>query len=235
MRDNRLLLFLLAAIAVVVAFLVFNDDGTVAGIGEGQFADVAYLSVWVLVLASSMFFVFRGNLSGAVKSLAIYALGFVLLIGLYGYRAELREVGDRFLAELIPGRAIAIAGTDGRQFMVMRGDDEHFHVAAEVDGRPVEFLVDTGASVVALDRRAAAAIGIDVASLAYTSRVMTANGIARSAPVVLGTVRIGEIERANVQAVVMDRDDDGISLLGMSFLGTLSSFDFRGERLVLSD
>ena len=46
---------------------------------------------------------------------------------------------------------------------------------------------------------------------------------------------LDDIERANVQAVVMDRDDDGISLLGMSFLGTLSSFDFRGERLVLTD
>ena len=235
MRDNRLLLLLLAAIGVTLAVLVFNDDGMVAGLREGQFADIAYMSVWGVVLASSALFVFRGNFSGALKGIAVYALGFVALIGLYGYRGELREIGDRIMAELIPGHVITVAGGDGRQFLVMRANDDHFHVSAEVDGRPVEFLVDTGASVVALDRRAASAIGIDIAGLAYTGRVMTANGTARAAPVTLGTVRIGDIERANVQAVVMDRDDDGISLLGMSFLGTLSSFDFRGERLVLTD
>ncbi|GGD16565.1 retropepsin-like aspartic protease family protein [Aureimonas glaciei] len=235
MRDSRLLILLLAIIGVVLAVLVLNDDGMVGGLPEGQFADAAYMSVWGLVLASSVFFVFRGNLTGALKGIAIYALGFVVLIGLYGYRGELREVGDRIMAELLPGHVIAVAGGDGNQFMVMRADDDHFHVSAEVDGRTVEFLVDTGASVVALDRRAAAAIGVDIAGLDYSGRVMTANGTARAAPLTLGTVRIGDIERANVQAVVMDRDDDGLSLLGMSFLGTLSSFEFRGERLVLTD
>ena len=235
MRDSRLLFLLLVLIAITVAILVFNDDGMVAGLQEGQFAEGAYMAVWGLVLASGMVFVFRGNFAGALKSLAIYALGFIALIGLYGYRGEFRQIGDRIIAELVPGHVIDVAGAEGNQVMVMRADDDHFHVSAQVDGKSVRFLVDTGASVVALDRRAAASIGIDIDGLSYSGRVMTANGIARSAPVTLGTVRIGDIERANVQAVVMDRDDDGISLLGMSFLGTLSSFDFRGEKLVLSD
>ena len=72
-------------------------------------------------------------------------------------------------------------------------------------------------------------------SLPGAISVMTANGPARAAPVKLAYVKIGDIVRENVQAAVMDRDGDGLSLLGMSFLGTLSSFDFRGERLTLTD
>ncbi|MBC8129526.1 MAG: TIGR02281 family clan AA aspartic protease [Rhizobiaceae bacterium] len=235
MRGNGLLLIVLAAIAIIVGVLMLNDDGMVGGMNEGDFAEGAYIGVWALACASSLVFVFRSNFSGALKAIAIYATLFIVLVGLYAYRGEFREVGDRIMAELVPGHAIAVSGSNGTQFQVMRQNDEHFHVAAEVNGRPIEFLVDTGASVVALDRTAAQAIGIDTENLAFTSRVMTANGVARSAPITLAHVRIGDIERENVDAAVMDQDGGGLSLLGMSFLGTLSSFDFRGERLTLTD
>lgn len=235
MRGDRFLILILAAIAIVVGILVVNDDGMVGSLSEGRFAEGAYMGIWAIVLASSLVFVLRTNLTGAVKSIGIWAAAFLVLVGLYAYRGEFAEIRDRIMAELVPGRAISVAGSNGRQVMVMRADDRHFHVDAIVNGRSVDFLVDTGASVVALDRAAAAAIGIDVDGLAFTDRVMTANGIAASAPVTLSYIRIGEIERENVEAAVMDRDSDGISLLGMSFLGTLSGVEFRGERLTLTD
>ena len=92
-----------------------------------------------------------------------------------------------------------------------------------------------GASVVALGRDVAERIGIDTASLRYDARIQTANGIAAAAPIVIDSLRVGSIERRNVRAMVTDGPGLGLSLLGMSFLGTLSSFDFRGDRLILTD
>lgn len=135
----------------------------------------------------------------------------------------------------MPGTAIEVAGSDGRQFMVLRGNDDHFRIDGSINGAPVSFMVDTGASVVALDRETAEHIGIDTAALGYTSRVVTAGGLARAAPVYLDTVRVGDIVRHDVEAAVIEGDGVGLTLLGMSFLGTLTSFDFRGERLILTD
>ena len=234
MRGNGFLILVLALIAGVVVLLVLNDGGRIGGLSDDDFGQSAYAGIWALVIAASLFGVLRTNLAGAAKSLLAWLLAFALLIGLYSYRAELREVGDRMLAELIPGHVITVAG-DGTQVRVLRADDAHFHVDAVVNGRNVSFLVDTGASLVALDRGTAAAIGIDVGALGFTTRVMTANGPARAAPVRLSYIKIGDIVRENVQAAVMDSEGDGLSLLGMSFLGTLTSFDFRGERLTLTD
>ena len=234
MRGNGFLYVILGLIVVVVAVLMLNDGGRIVGLDEDAFAHLARASIWMTVIGAGMVMVFRGNLAGALKQAVIWVLGFVVMIGLYSYRAEFREVGDRMLAELIPGHAITIAG-NGEQVMVMKADDAHFHVDAVVNGERVSLLVDTGASMVALDRGTAEAIGIDVSALGFTTRVMTANGPARAAPVTLGYIKIGDITRENVAAAVMDRDGDGLSLLGMSFLGTLSSFDFRGDRLVLTD
>lgn len=234
MRGSGFLSLILALIVLVVGLLVWNDGGRIAGLSDVDFGHGAYAGIWGLVLAAALFGVFRSNFSGALKAIVLWTLAFAMLIGLYSFRAEFREIGDRILAELIPGHVITVAG-DGTQVRVLRADDAHFHVDAVVNGRPVRFLVDTGASLVALDRHTAEAIGIDVGALAYSSRVMTANGPARAAPVRLGYIKIGDIVREDVRAAVMDRDGDGLSLLGMSFLGTLSSFDFRGERLTLTD
>lgn len=233
MRGNGFLILILVLIAVVVGVLVLNDGGRIAGLSDDDFGQGAYAGIWGLVISAGLFGVFRSNLAGAIKGLLTWTLAFVVLIGLYSFRQEFREIGDRMLAELIPGHVITVAG-DGTQVRVLRADDAHFHVDAVVNGKSVSFLVDTGASLVALDRGTAESLGIDVASLGFTTRVMTANGPARAAPVKLAYVKIGDIVRENVQAAVMD-SDDGLSLLGMSFLGTLSSFDFRGERLTLTD
>ena len=234
MRRGNLLILVLVLMAAVVGVLMLNDGSRILGLDEDAFAHLARRAILLLVIGAGVILAFRSNVGGALKAMVVWALAFVVLIGLYSFRGELREIGDRMLAELIPGHVITVAG-DGTQVRVLQADDAHFHVDAVVNGKSVSFLVDTGASLVALDRGTAEGLGIDVASLGFTTRVMTANGPARAAPVKLAYVKIGDIVRENVQAAVMDRDGDGLSLLGMSFLGTLSSFDFRGERLTLTD
>lgn len=110
----------------------------------------------------------------------------------------------------------------------------HFVVKGKVDGRPVTFMADTGASIVALTYEDARRAGLSPHSLDFSARVSTANGIAKVAPVVLSRVRIGSITLRDVRAAVAEEGALDINLLGMSFLGRLESFHLRGDELVLN-
>lgn len=110
----------------------------------------------------------------------------------------------------------------------------HFIFTGKVDGRPMTFMADTGASMVALTYEDARRAGLSPQSLDFSARVSTANGIARVAPVVLSRVRVGSITLRNVQAAVAEKGALHINLLGMSFLGRLDSFNLRGDELVLN-
>ncbi len=110
----------------------------------------------------------------------------------------------------------------------------HFFVVADIDGTPVRFMVDTGATVVALNLVDADKLGIEPHARAFTETHATANGLVRVAPVTLDEVRIGDICLRNVDAVVNTRMR-GPSLLGMSFLGRLGGFSVERGELVLTD
>ena len=101
--------------------------------------------------------------------------------------------------------------------MLRRGRDGHFHLTAQVNGAPVRFLVDTGASDVVLTRDDAVRVGLDPARLDFTRRAMTANGPVMTAPVRLDRVAVGELEARTVPAVV-GGGELFQSLLGMSYL-----------------
>lgn len=233
MRSGTLLLLVFAVIGIALLALTFGG-GEVLGMRDDAFASLVYMGLWTTLLGSGLLVAFRGRWGEAARSAAIWIVAFAVLIAAYAFGPELRGVGDRMMAVLVPGRTATFDGPDG-QVMVARGEGSHFALDAEVNGRRIPFLVDTGASVVAIDPDTAAAIGIDPASLRYTARIRTANGDTVAAPVTLDSVRVGSIERRRVPAVVTQGDGIGVNLLGMSFLGTLSSLDFRGDRLVLSN
>lgn len=115
-----------------------------------------------------------------------------------------------------------------------RGADGHWRTEARVNGRKVEVLVDTGATLVALTQDDARAAGIDVRNLRYSERVRTASGTARAASVTLERVQIGAVRVEDVEAMVIERGLS-VSLLGMSFLSRLDRFDVRGPTLRLRD
>lgn len=115
------------------------------------------------------------------------------------------------------------------------GSNGHFHTEAEVNGRPIHVMVDTGASLVALTFEDAEAAGIFLREKDFTHRVSTANGIAKVAPVRLSRVAIGDIVVRDVDAAVCERGKLETTLLGMSFLSKLERFDMRAGRLVLED
>lgn len=111
-------------------------------------------------------------------------------------------------------------------------DDGHYWANAEVDGRAIEFMVDTGASTVALTYRDARRIGLDPDALDYSWRIRTAGGEVMGASVQLSSIRIGRIQVENVEAMVL-RDGLSQSLLGMTFLRELESYEFRRGNLIL--
>ena len=114
----------------------------------------------------------------------------------------------------------------------MPGENGHFRVDAEVDGTRIRFLVDTGASDVVLSENDARRLGFNLASLNFNRTYATATGMVWGAPVRLREVRVGPIRIANVAGSVTT-GLVGESLLGMSFLERLESFEISGGTLTL--
>jgi aspartyl protease family protein len=111
----------------------------------------------------------------------------------------------------------------------------HFLTEASVNGRSIEVMVDTGASIVALTYEDAERAGIYVKPSDFTHRVSTANGVAKVAPVMLDRVQIGEILVRDVRATVSEPGKLNSTLLGMTFLGRLSRTEMRQGTLILQE
>src|ERR1043166_1851161 len=109
----------------------------------------------------------------------------------------------------------------------------HFRVEGSVDGRRLDFMVDTGATMVALRARDAARLGIFPRPSDYTGRSSTANGVIRVAPVRLPSLEVSGIRVYDVNAVVIPDNALGVILLGMSFLGRVRRFEMANGRLVM--
>jgi len=123
----------------------------------------------------------------------------------------------------------------GRVVQLKAGALGHYRAQAEINGRPVEILVDSGASLVVLSHEDAERAGLRPRAQDYTQRVSTANGITRVAPMLLDRVSIGDISVRNVEAAIGEPGKLGQSLLGMTFLGRLQRVDMRAGVLLLQD
>ena len=111
----------------------------------------------------------------------------------------------------------------------------HFETEAEVNGSAIDVMVDTGATLVALTYEDAERAGLRLRSADFTHEVRTANGVAKVAPVDLGSITIGDITVRNVRGAVTERGKLHKTLLGMSFLSRLSRVEMRANALVLHE
>jgi len=127
----------------------------------------------------------------------------------------------------------APARTAGRSVTIPRDARGHFQVGGRIDGRRVDFMVDTGASVIALTEREAGRLGIRPSRDDYTAQVKTANGIVKAAPVMLNNVDIDGLVVRNVQALVVPGNALSENLLGLSYLTKLKRFEYANGKLVL--
>ena len=179
-----------------------------------------------------------GLLRGTVrKAVLVVVLSFVVVQFLKDGTGFLRRVGGNVLTAVPEEVATAPEQggrelVEGRALSVRAGAGGHFWVNATIDGVKVRFVVDTGATTVTLRPDDALRLGLNPASLDFSEVYRTANGIVRGAPVTLRSVRIGELRRENVRATVSEAQMS-VSLLGMSFLSRLRSYEFKGNRLIM--
>jgi len=191
-------------------------------------ARFVYLAILLALVGSGVVVGARGNLGRNLRYLGIWVAIFALVAVLASFRPELSRIGGRLKGELDPAGGEVAGGA----LRLPKRNDGHFWVRAEVNGRPILFMIDTGASDIILTRDAARTAGIDPSSLVFASPMQTANGQARSAPVTLDRLNVGPIERHRIRAMVGGEGLD-VNLLGMAFLDTLSSYRVEDQALLL--
>jgi aspartyl protease family protein len=232
---RRLLWILLIGLALSLIVLVARHDaGTIGNlpsqISTQDFASLAYYIALLVFLGGTILMLFRERFSQALEAALFWvAVGLVLALG-YTYRMELRDVSERVLAEVVPGRA---ATRGARTVEIVRGRAGDFQVAAQVNGSRVAMVLDTGASAVVLTQEAAKAAGLPLEVLAYTVNVDTANGRTRAAAVTLDRLAVGGVVERSVPALIAQPGQLRTNLLGMSFLNRLESWEVRGDKLIL--
>jgi aspartyl protease family protein len=146
-------------------------------------------------------------------------------------KVPLAHVPSPTAMEAIPAPSVP-AAAGSRTVIIPRDSRGHFQVNARIDGKQIGFLVDTGASVIALTAHDARRLGLRPSPRDYTVQVRTANGTVRAAPTQLDRVEIDDVIVRNVAALIMD-EVLGENLLGLSFLSKLRRFEYSNGKLVL--
>lgn len=216
--------------AAVLLLTLTHGRQEVLGLPPTALASAASLLAVAIFLLGGVLRHFQGRFSHAVEAAAFWIAAMAALVAGYSYRFELAEIANRVIGSVAPG--FAVTGRGG-EVSVTRQGDGHFALNARVNGAPARFVFDTGASLVVLTPQTARAAGLDPSGLDYSTPVSTANGLTLTAPVRLERLAVGAIEEADVAALVAKPDALSDNLLGMSFLGRLSSYEVRGDRLVL--
>jgi aspartyl protease family protein len=227
-RGSLKTIVLIALIAGLV-IIIERRGAVIAVLRDRDFAALLY-QIGILVLVGALMLrLFRSHFAEAFQAALIWAIIALLLLVAYAYRFELKEVGERVLAELVPGRAIA----RGQTVEIARSAAGDFLIPTEVNGIRVPMVLDTGATSVMLTRDAAIAAGLPVEMIRYTVNVETANGRAQAAAVNIDSIAIGGIVERSVPALIAQPGQLKMSLLGMSFLARLKSWEMRGDHVVL--
>ncbi|WP_293902733.1 TIGR02281 family clan AA aspartic protease [Phenylobacterium sp.] len=194
-----------------------------------DWASVGY-SAGVLILLASGLARFRREAVGRyLRHAAIWvAIVAVLALGL-AYREELAGVPQRLRLAFSPGAPVT---TGDHELVIPQNDQGGFVVVGKVNGQRVRFVVDTGATDTVLSPDDARRLGIPVDSLAYESEAETANGTGYGAPYAVQSLEIGPIAMGDFKLTI-NKAPISSSLLGLSFLNRLESFEFRGRKLIL--
>jgi aspartyl protease family protein len=222
-------IFVVGLALSLAALIATHDQDAIATLLRHDVGSVAIKSVMVVCAGALVLVVFRDKLSKVLEALLFWVVVGLLLVVGYSYRFELRDTADRVIAELLPGH-VASHGGDAEVVRTRGGD---FALTARINGARVPMVLDTGASSVVLTQEAARAAGLPIEVLSYTVNVDTANGRTRAAAVTLDRVAVGGLVERSVTALVAQPGQLKVSLLGMSFLNRLESWEVRGEKLMM--
>ena len=157
----------------------------------------------------------------ALSWIAIFGAGFLLLT----FRDDLGYVAQRLKAEATGDPVVS-----GKELRIPMAIDGHFWIEGSLNGIPVKFLVDSGATMTTIGRDTAAEAHIPVSDR-RNQVVRTGNGILRVATARADQLSIGPIERRQVGLHVADHED--LNVLGMNYLSSLDRWGVEGRWLIL--
>lgn len=226
---RRRLEWLLVIVAVILLGYWLSDlYPSTFGDGDktGRFF---YLTALLALVAAGFASRRRISLNRATKFVGLWIVIVAVLALGYAFRSELKMAGGRVLGELMPGYNIANAP---QVVELTASNNGHYMVDSLVNGRPLRFMVDTGASVVVLSPSDAERLGYKLDELNFDRTMRTANGLVQGASIRIERISIGSIEMNQVPAIVNGAQLSH-SLLGMSYLERLASFEIRDGRLTL--
>ncbi len=183
--------------------------------------------VYLSVLGTAVVFWFlaqnRQSLNKTLQQVMAWVFIFVGVVAVVGLWEDIRTTVGPAPQMTVTGESIEVP----------RSADGHYYLPVQVNGEPITFLVDTGASQIVLSDKDARRAGIDPDQLNYFGRALTANGEVRTAPVRLDTLAVGPITDQNVSAWINEGELHK-SLLGMDYLHRFSNIQFTDGRMILS-
>ncbi len=181
-----------------------------------------YLVILGTALAGWLLAESRANLSRTLRMMIAWGLIFIGIIAGYGLWEDVSR-------DLAPRQTVL---ENGARIEVPRGPGGHYHLTLDLNGTPVTFLVDTGATDVVLTIEDARRVGIDPDSLAFLGSARTANGSVRTAFTTVDEMSLGPVTFNRVRVAVNGGEMDD-SLLGMSFLNRFERLEITADGLVL--
>ncbi len=197
--------------------------------GGNNALQFVYLLVWLALLAGALFS-YKIPLGKGLKMFAAWAMIFLVLFLGFALKDDFEALGRRAMAEV---RGEGKVVQSGREIKIHKSDDGHFHVRSEVNGRSVDFMIDSGATVTSISAATARSAGVRESG-AFPVLVDTANGTVSAARGEIAVLKVGPIERRG-QSVFISESFGDLDVLGMNFLSSLSSWGVEGEWLVLKD
>ncbi len=222
--------FLLIGLSLAVVLMVSgHGQGTIGDLSTTDFASLLVKIGWLVLIGGAVIAIFRDRLMKAIEAAVLWIVIALLLMFGYTYRFQLRDITDQVMAELAPGHV----AESGHTVALARTQSADFQINTQVNGRNVPMILDTGASAVVLTNEDARTIGLPVEMIKYTVGIATANGHTKAAEVTLDQVAVGSIVERAVPALIAQPGQLKTSLLGMSFLNRLQSWEMRGDRLVM--
>lgn len=190
---------------------------------NNDFERLIYLSILVAVILGSVLMTRKGDFGNLARQSGVWLLIFIAVIAAVVGWQDIRQAGPLSLVQ----------SEDGGQIIIPKQRDGHFHLKLSINGKPIEFLVDTGASEIVLNQKDAQTLGFDAETLDYWAYANTANGKVRLAPVRLGSIILGGYKDKNVKATV-NEGSMPTSLLGMSYLNKFSAIEIKQNQMILT-
>jgi len=216
----------LAASAGLIALLIWRFPPAMP---KADQPDLWYMFGLLALVSSGLTRLRRVNLPAILRNLAIWVGIFAVVLVGYTFRDTFSAAGAKIALALNPEQAQA--GGKG-EVIVGRGAADGFYVMGSVNGAPMRFLIDTGATDIVLTQADAARVGLHPAAADFSKANETANGVGHGAATTVASLTVGSIRLADVP-VEINQAPMSTSLLGMTFLKRLASFEVKGDQLIL--